>query len=240
MSFPTIFDLLDQLAFLRGTPSTIIVLVAALIAIIVWDMRLVLPALLVHYLAAGLLYVDILDPRLAFVYTLIGVFISGMMLVTSWQVNWGRPPRGLSAVEAADRGASGSRRFGPLTITDRGVLRFGFAAFVLGVTFWMTRSSDLPLIVVPDGLAYIAPAIVGLAGLGMVGLSTTAEPLKGGVGLLILLTGFSLFYGFLNQSLIMTIALTMAQLTVALATGYLAQAHFLPLDIAGDESGRNN
>jgi len=54
-----------------------------------------------------------------------------------------------------------------------------------------------------------------------------------------LLTGFSLFYGFLDQSLVMTIALVMAQLVVALVAGYLAQAHFLPLDVETGSSGQD-
>lgn len=58
-----------------------------------------------------------------------------------------------------------------------------------------------------------------------------ADPLPGGVGLLIFLTGFSLFYGFLDQSLAMTVALVIAQFVVALAVAYLAQAHYLPADV---------
>lgn len=239
MSIPTIFDLLDRLAFLRGTPSVVIALVAALAAVALWDMRLVLPALLIHYLAAGLLFVDILDPRLAFVYTLTGLFVTAIMLVTARQVNWGRPPAGLSAEEMAQLGLASGRKMGPIVITERRLLRLGLAALVLVATLWAGRAAALPLIVVPPELAYIGPAIAGLAGLGLTGLATTTEPLPGGTGLLILLTGFSLFYGFLDQSLVMTIALVMAQLVVALVAGYLAQAHFLPLDVETGSSGQD-
>lgn len=76
MDAPTIFDLLDRLAFLRGMPTVIILLGAAFIAVVAWDMRIAVPALLVQYLFAGLLFVDVLDPRLAVVYTLVGLFVS--------------------------------------------------------------------------------------------------------------------------------------------------------------------
>lgn len=235
MGFPTIFDLLDRVAFLRGTPSVVVVLVAAFAVVALWDMRLALPALLAHYLVAGLLFVDILDPRLAFVYVLTGLFVTAMSSVTAWQVNWGRPPRGLSDEEMARLGIPRGRKLGPVTITERRLLRLGLAALVLVAALWAGRSSALlesnALGVVPQELAYIAPAIIGLVGLGLVGLATTTEPLPGGMGLLLLLTGFSLFYGFLDQSLVMTIALVVAQLTVTLVAGYLAQARYLPADV---------
>ncbi len=231
MDFPTIFDLLDRVAFLRGSPSVVIVLVAAFVAVALWDMRLALPALLAHYLIAGLLFVDVLDPRLAVVYVLTGLFVTAMLLVTAWQVNWGRPPAGLTAGEAARLGLPRRRRLGRFHVSDRWLLRLGLAAFVLAASLWAGQTAALPLSVVPEGLTYIEPAIIGLVGLGLVGLATTTEPLHAGIGLLLLLTGFSLFYGFLDQSLAMTIALVVVQFTVALVAGYLAQARYLPADV---------
>lgn len=231
MDIPTIFDLLDRVAFLRGAPSVVIVLVASFAAVAMWDMRLALPALLIHYLVAGLLFVDVLDPRLAVVYVLSGLFVTAILLVTAWQVNWGRPPAGLSAEEMARLGLPRRRKLGRFFVTDRWLLRLGLAAFVLAAALWTGQSSALSLGVVPEELAYIEPAIIGLAGLGLVGLATTTEPMHAGIGLLLVLTGFSLFYSFLDQSLAMTIALILAQLTVALVVGYLAQARFLPADV---------
>ena len=65
MDAPTIFDLLDRLAFLRGAPSVVLLLAAAFVAVVAWDLRLVIAAVFVHYLLAGFLFVDVLDPRLA-------------------------------------------------------------------------------------------------------------------------------------------------------------------------------
>ncbi len=59
---------------------------SAFAVVALWDMRLALPALLAHYLVAGLLFVDILDPRLAFVYVLTGLFVTAMSSVPMRQV----------------------------------------------------------------------------------------------------------------------------------------------------------
>lgn len=231
MNAPTIFDLLDRLAFLRGTPSVIILLAAIFVAVAAWDMRVAVLGLLVHYLFAGLLFVDVLDPRLAVVYTLAGLFVSAIMFVTAWQVNWGRPPAGLTAAEAARLGLGQSRAVGRLTVTNQALIRLVLAATVLGVLWLWPGASAFLQAVIPGELAYLTMAILGLIGVGLVGLTSSAEPMPAGIGLLIFLTGFALYYGFLDQSLAMTVALVSVQLLVALAVGYLAQARYLPADV---------
>ena len=233
MELPTIFELLDRLAFLRGMPSVIILLGAAFVAVAATDMRLSVGALLVHTLMAGLLFVDVLDPRLAVVYTLAGLFVAAILLVTAWQVNWGRPPSGLTADEARRLGFGRSRSLGPLSFTNRQLVRLIAAVAALGVAVWMTRGSGVVQTTIPEGVSYLTPAIIGLIGLGLAGLAASAEPLPSGVGLLVFLTGFALFFGFLDQSRAMTVALVSLQFVVALAVGYLAQARYLPVDITG-------
>ncbi len=231
MEMPTIFDLLDRLAFLRGAPSVVLLLIAAFVAVVAWDMRPAIIGVLIHYLLAGFLFVDVLDPRLAFVYTLAGLFATAILLVTAWQVNWGRRPSGLAAEEAARLGLADSRQLGRFTVTRRGLLRLGLATAVLVAVLWLTRAPGLFTSAIPIEPAYLEPAIIGLVALGLVGLVTSAEPLPAGIGLLLFLSGFGLFYGFLDQSLAMTVALVAAQLVVALAIAYLAQARYLPVDI---------
>jgi len=231
MDMPTIFDILDRLAFLHGMPAVTLLLVAAFIAIVAWDMRLAIIAVLAHYLLAGFLFVDVLDPRLAFVYALAGLFVTAILFITAWQTNWGRPPSGLTQQEARRLGLSRTRRLGRFTVTDRSLLRLVLAVVVALIALWLARSPGLLQPVVPAELAYLEPAIVGMVGFGLVGLATSADPLPGGIGLLIFLTGFSLFHGFLDQSLAMTVALVVAQFVVALTVAYLAQARYLPADV---------
>ena len=228
---PTIFDILDHLAFLHGMPAVALLLAAAFIAIVAWDMRPVIVAVLAQYLLAGFLFVDVLDPRLAFVYALAGLFVTAILFITAWQTNWGRPPPGLTQQEATRLGLSRTRRLGRFTVTDRSLLRWVLAVVVVLVALWPARSPGLLQPVVPAELAYLEPAIVGLIGLGLAGLATSADPLSGGIGLLVFLTGFSLFHGFLDQSLAMTVALVVVQFVVALTMAYLAQARYLPADV---------
>jgi hypothetical protein len=231
MNIPTIFDLLDRLAFLQGMPTVVILLLAAFVAVAAPDIRLSIVAVLIQYLFAGLLFVDVLDPRLAVVYALAGLFVTAILAVTAWQVNWGRPPAGLTSEEAARLGLSRRRSFGRFSLTERMILRLGLAAIVVIVALWLSRSPGELLTIIPTELAYLEPAIVGLVGLGLVGAATSAEPLPSGIGLLLFLTGFALFYGFLDQSIAMTVALVAAQLVAALAIAYLAQARYLPADV---------
>ena len=106
---PTLFDLLDRLAFLRGMPAVILLLLVAFVAVTAWDYRLTIPAVLAHYLLAGLLFVDVIELRLAFVYTLNGVFISAILLITAAQVNWGRSPSDWLMPDAVQPGAERRR-----------------------------------------------------------------------------------------------------------------------------------
>ena len=228
---PTIFDILDRLAFLHGMPAVALLLAAAFIAIVAWDMRPAVVAVLAQYLLAGFLFVDVLDPRLAFVYALAGLFVTAILFITAWQTNWGRPLPGLTQQEATRLGLSRTRRLGRFTVADRSLLRLALAVAVVLAALWLARSPGLLQPVVPAELAYLESAIVGLVGLGLVGLATSADPLPGGIGLLVFLTGFSLFHGFLDQSLAMTVALVVAQFVVALTVAYLAQARYLPADV---------
>jgi hypothetical protein len=230
MDVPTVFDALDRLASLRGMPATIIILLAAFVAVAAWDMRLAIPAMLVHYLFAGLLIVEVLDPRLAVVYTLSGIFVVAILLVTAWQVNWGRPPGGLTADEAARLGLSRRRSLGRFSFSDRSLLRLGLAVAAVAVA-WLVGRQGTILAIIPEELGYLEPAIIGLVGLGLVGVVTSTEPLPSGVGLLLFLTGFALYYGFLDQSILMTVALVAAGIVVALVVAYLAQARYLPADV---------
>lgn len=237
MEFPTIFDLLDRLAPLRGGPAVVIALLAAAVAVVVWEIGLVrrrasaegalislaplaFPALLLVYLAGGLLLFDVLDPRLAVVYVITGVVIALMLLITGAQTHWGRPSR--SAVD-------GARTIGPLVVSDRALLRLALAVVVLLGALWLARTPDILLTFIPADKGYLEAAIVGLGSLGLVGLAVPADPLPAGIGLLLFLAGFVLFYSLVDPSLIMVVALIVLQLTVALVVAYLAQAWRRPM-----------
>ena len=239
MDVPTIFDLLDRLAWLRGAPAVAVVLLAAAVAVGAWDVGLarrtlawlVFPALLLVYLVGGLLLVDVLDPRLAVVYVFIGLVIAGIVLITGAQIHWGRPAAGLDDADRARLGWPRARRAGPLVFTDRALLRLALALLVLAGALWLARTPGTLLAFVPEDRGYLEAAIFGLAGLGLVGLATATEPLPSGVGLLLFLLAFALYYGLVDPSIIMVVALVVLQLVVALVAAYLAQARHWPADV---------
>lgn len=228
-------ELLDGLAFLRGMPATMIVLVAAFVTVVAWDLRLAVPALGVAYLFAGLLYVDVLDPRLSVVQVVIGVFVTFSLLVTARQVNWGRPPPGLTEDELRVLDYPAHRAMGPFRITDGSLLRLLLSAVVMMGVLWAARDATSLLPTIPPDLAHLELAILGLGGLGLVGLATSDEAMRSGLGLLILLIGFGLFYSSFDQTMPMIIALAAMHPIVATAIAYLAQAGYLPADVANQD-----
>lgn len=222
----SIYTILDRFDFLRGEPAAWLVVIAAAVAIAAWDMRLVLPALGVHYLASFLLYADVLDPRLAIVYALAGVVVTLIMTVTAAQVNWGRPPA-LSATDRSPVDIESSLVLGPLRLTTQQVTRLILVLVVVGAVFALNRAGLLPQ---PEGLPpHIVLAVAGLVGVGLVGV-VTGGPLYAGVGLLVFLNGFDLFNSSVEQSIALVVALTAVNLLAALVVAYLAQARFLPVD----------
>jgi len=208
----TIFDLLDRLEFLRGAPAVALLLALAAVAVVAWDMRVAGLAMLGHYLVGGLLFVDVLDPRLAVVYVIGGIVVALMLLVTGRQIGWGRPPGGQT------------RRVGRLVVSDRALLGLALAAAVALVALWLGRSPDVLLPFLPAGRAYLEPAIIGLAGLGLVGLAVATEPLPSAIGLMLFISAFALFYSILDPSITAVVALVVLQMTVALVAAYLAGA----------------
>lgn len=225
---------------MRGAPAVAIALLAAAVAVVVWEIGLsrrhapagsafvpfsplAFPALLLVYLAGGLLLFDVLDPRLAVVTIITGVVIALMMAITGAQTRWGRPLV-VSDGENADPSATGTRAAGPLRFSDRALLRLALAAAALLGALWLARTPGTLLSFVPADRAYLETAILGLGGLGLVGLAASAEPLPAGIGLLLFLEGFVLFYSLVDPSLVMVVALIVLQLTVALVVAYLAQA----------------
>lgn len=241
----TLFDFLDRVAFLRGETAALLVVATAVALFILPDIRLGLFALAAHYFAAALLFVDVLDPRLAIVKLLTGWFVCLMLYLTGRQVNWGRPPADLTPEEAdawpppplglglrwvrPEGGASRSwRQFagavGPLAAP------LALAAAGLVAIWLLSRRSALYLPALPETLAYFNLAVYALVGFGLLHMSRSAGPLTGGLGAFLFLSGVELYYSFLDQNVAGLGLLAALNLTVALAIGSLTQAHYaLPL-----------
>jgi hypothetical protein len=219
--FPTIFDLLERFGFLRGFPAAYLVLVAAAVIVVVGDWRVSVLALALQYLLAGLLFVDVLDPRLAIIKLFIGLFICLILYITARQVNWGRLPVDITKAEAVQLRDERQIRFGSFLLPTSLPFRL-FLVLMMALVVWvLAQRPEYRLPVVPE---HVNLAVLALAGMGLLGASLTSEPLKAGMGLLMFLSGFELLYSALDQSVTMLALLSAAEMAVMLVLAYLTQA----------------
>lgn len=224
--FPTLFDWLARFQFLQGFPAAYLVLLMAMVMVVVRDWRVTLLALLLQYLAAMLLFVELLDPRLAVVKAFTGMFVCLILYVTARQVNWGKLPADISPVEAVQLRAERQIRFGPYLLPTTLPFRL-FLALMMALAVWAVGQQpgfQLPAITQP----YLTLAVYALVGMGVLQVGLTAEPLKAGIGLLMFMAGFELFYHALEQSVLMLAALAASNLVLALTIAYLTQIRHTP------------
>ena len=226
MNIPTIFDWFTRFDFLRGLPAVYLVLLTAVFIIIVWDWRLALVALAGQYLVAGLLFADIFDPRLAMVKVLVGLFNCLILTITAGQVNWGRLPTDVTLEEMSQLEPVQRVQLGRFRVLANVPLRLFLAAAMLVVVLVVAGRPSYQLMAVDESLSYLNLAVYALVAMGLLGLSLTTDPLQAGIGALLFLLGFELFYGALEQSGTMLTALAAINLAVTVAIAYLTQARF--------------
>ena len=225
MNIPTIFDWIARFDYLRGEPAVLILLVTSTLIAIFWDWRLALFALIIQYLVAGLLFVDLLDPRLAIIKVLVGMFVCLILYMTARQVRYGHIPRDLSPEEAA-RIYDNQKKvsLGRLTVSREFVVRTVTAVLSAIIIIIVTRQTTLALPGIPDDLPHVNQAVLMLMGMGVIGIVVSRDPLQAGMSLFTFLTGFELYYAALEQSVAMLVALAALNFALALAVSYLSQA----------------
>ena len=219
----TIFDWLERVAFLRGEPAVWLVLLTAVLIVVAADLRLGLLALAGQYFAATLLFVDVLDPRLAIVKLLVGWFVCLILYMTGRQVDWGHAPPDVTAEEAARWRQPTHTRLGRYRL-PLWAARAALAGLTLALVWWLARRPNVYLPLAPEDLAYLNLAVYALLAFGLLQMALGAQPLAAGMGAFMFLTGFALFYSSLDQSLAALGLLAAVNLVVALAVSYLAQA----------------
>lgn len=233
--FPTLFDWLEMFEAWRGLPAAAIVLGAGVVILVFRDWRLSLFALLVQYLAASLLFVDVLDPRLAVVKMLTGAFICLILYITARQVRWGELPEDVSPEEAVQLRSERQIRLGPYAMPTSLPFR-AFLALLVALFVWI--AGQQPAYRLPGiAASHLTLGVYALAGMGLLQVSLTTEPLKAGMGLLMFMAGFELFYHALEQSVLMLAALSATNLVLALALSYLVQVRHSPEAIFGPGEG---
>jgi hypothetical protein len=106
------------------------------------------------------------------------------------------------------------------------------AALMAGAAAWYLATR--PGYVLPglDSLPATNTAALLLMSLGLLNLGLTEEPLNAGMGLLVLLLGFELFYAAVEPSLAVMALLVGVEFSIALAVSYLALVGHRPASVS--------
>jgi hypothetical protein len=214
---PTLRDVLYQLQFITRELAVLGLFITAGLIALVRDWRVSLLALLGQYVVTGYILSRLVLPELALIKILIGALICPMLYLAARQSGWNL----LSSQRATGR----SIRAGHGDSTGNYVFRVNLAFRVLAATLMLmlavvlNQTYPLPMIPPDVGLGCYWLILIGI-----LILMLTEEPLKGGLGLLTLLTGFDLLYAPLERSLVVAWLWAVVSLLLALAIAFLAVA----------------
>lgn len=215
---PTLLDVLAKLSFLTTTPAIAGLVITASLIVVIRDWRFSLAALSVQYVLVGLLLTRLIQPQVALTKVLIGALVCIVLYLTARLVSASGEGPALEQEAAEDNRSPLRAVIGGASLAD-----FAFrllATLFVGLAVY-TLSKRHPLPEVPSDIGF---ACYWLASLGLLVLMLTDEPLKAGMGLLTLITGFELFYSALERSLSVAGFLGIANFLIALAITYLTAA----------------
>jgi len=209
---PTLAELLARVLSWAAMPAVLGVFVTAVILVVIRDWRVDVLALAVQYFFLVLLLTRSVRLEMAAVKGLIGWLICLVFYVTERQVSaFGK--------DALEEEVSPGHRWRWWTMSARASFALLSAILVSVVAYVATSFIPLPEITVDITLACYL-----LASLGMLLLGLGEGPLPVGVGLLMFLSGFDLFYVALEPSLVVAGLLGVISFVIALAIAYLRTA----------------
>ncbi len=206
---PTLPDILGQLQFISQEIFLLGLIVTAGTILVTRDWRLLILALLLQYILVGLILSRLVRPDIAVLKIMIGAFICPILFLSARQVAVNTPI--MSPVIQQERGNRAATGW---------VFRLLTALIVLLATVTVSEMFALPGL--PPTLVI---TVYWLALVGLTTLIITKDPLKTGIGLLTILTGFDLLYTTLEHSLLITGLWGAVNLLLALAISYLIIAN---------------
>jgi len=220
---PTFAELLSQLSFLASTPSMAGALVAAAVIVVVVDWRASIFALACVVVFAGLLYSRVLPPQVAGVKLIVGLLICVQLFVTARQIHGtDRAPTPADEPQTGSTDQPPAPRF---AIPTGLPFRIIAALMVVVVSWQVSTTPEFALTAVPSDVTVTA---FGLVGLGLLGLGLTEEPLKSGMFLITMITGFEMYYAAVEPALAVIALLAVMDFAIALGACYLAVIRALP------------
>lgn len=219
---PTFAELLSRFSFLASTPSSAVALVAAGCIVIFFDWRVLVFAFGTMALFTGLLYSQLLPPQVAGIKMLVGLLIAVQMFVTGRYIEHSRASANPTKTSPNEEQSTRVRWRSATGLPFRVVV----AAMVLLISWQASLTSNLTL---PDVSPVLSASVIGLVAMGLLGLGLTEEPLKAGMLLLTVLSGFELYYAAVEPALAVIALLAAMDFAVALAACYLAVIISLPI-----------
>lgn len=209
---PTLVDLLARVSFLAAMPAVVGILITAGTLVVSRDWRLNSLALTLQYFFLVLLMTRLIRLEVAAVKGLIGWLICMVFYLTERRADSLKPPLPAESAPA-------SRRWRNWVISAQA--SFHLLAGILVAVAAYTAALRIPLPQVP---ADITLACYLLAGMGLLLVGMSEEPMQVGLGLLTFLSGFDLFYVALEPSLAIAGLLGAVSFLIALAAAYLRTA----------------
>ncbi|RLC97821.1 MAG: hypothetical protein DRI77_06445 [Chloroflexi bacterium] len=209
---PTLADLLARVSFLAAMPAVAGIFITTGILVVSRDWRLNSIAFTVQYFFLVLLLTRLIRLEVAAVKGLIGWLICMVFYLTE------RRASTLKQLLSAES-TTGSQRWRRWVISAQA--SFHLLAGILIAVAAYTAALRIPLPEVPGDITL---ACYLLAGMGLLLVGMSEEPMQVGLGLLTFLSGFDLFYVALEPSLAIAGLLGAVSFLVALAAAYLRTA----------------
>jgi hypothetical protein len=206
-------ELLRQLAEGAVGPSLVLLIVSAGFIVLVRNWRLVLPVMVLQYVAVGLLLARLFDPIAALFKPMAGSITLIVLSLAAQRADDVRAERGESV--ARERLARPNWQRLPAQLLLRAVTM----ALVLTAAFGAAVRFPLP-----GGTRELNLGAYMLIGCGLILMATAYESLNVGTGILMLVSGFELAYVPLEPSVGVSALLALTTLLIGLAIAYLILA----------------
>lgn len=188
------------------------VMVTAALLVMLNDWRSLLTGLAIQYLLAAVLAGQVITGPLAAVRLLTGWLAVSILALTAWRL---RLPAGAAGV------------WRPAQLVFPTGFLFRLLATLAVASVALTLGGRLEFLL-PGLDPAVNTAVITLAGLGLLNLGLTEEPVNAGCGLLTALTGFELAYAAIEPSLAVAALLAAVHFSIAMAVSYLAVMRYGP------------
>ena len=187
-----------------GYVAVVAVFVMTPILVVIDDRRLVVGALAVLYLFVSLLFTNVLATQIAGIKLIVYIIVWLIIFICAQQKGWGYTD---ASNEVYGLVISATIRFRVL------------AVFMVGIVGWqLVETGMLPFPVVSR---YVTLGATQLVFQGLLLLAIAKQPLKIGLGILVMYSGFGLLYSAVEPSLMVVGMLGLVDIAVALAICYL-------------------